>query len=297
VYCILSVATLGSLACRHFSNAQGWHLVHLSNVHSPNTHTHTQPFNGPWSGTTRVGRYQKKHSPTHTHPDHQTSFINFLHLLRSIASSVFSLRAWQSSLTTPLLRTPCISLPSHHLLFAAHTHTNAAAVIPMLCHLYLVSLSQLLTWESATHPPDHSHLCSLKCHHIFFPYRPVLTSVQQPNHTRPFNGPFSGTTRVSRSQKGKTNLDFTEARDSAWQWHQLGHMQVCISLLTDNHASTPPLKFFTGLCPSCCPTNNVKALKVLNWYHVLIYSKQTVCGFKLPSFIVRNSNHILVESV
>ena len=43
----------------------------------------------------------------------------------------------------------------------------------------------------------------------------------------PFNGPFSGTTRVSRYQKGKTNLDFTEARDSEWQWHQLGHTQVC----------------------------------------------------------------------
>ena len=31
-------------------------------------------------------------------------------------------------------------------------------------------------------------------------------------HTHPFNGPFSGTTRVSWYQKGKTNLDFTEAR-------------------------------------------------------------------------------------
>jgi len=30
-------------------------------------------------------------------------------------------------------------------------------------------------------------------------------------HTHPFNGPFSGTTRVSQYQKGKTNLDFTEA--------------------------------------------------------------------------------------
>ena len=27
--------------------------------------------------------------------------------------------------------------------------------------------------------------------------------------------------------EGKTNLDFTEARGSEWQWHQLGHMQVC----------------------------------------------------------------------
>jgi len=46
----------------------------------PCHHTHTQPFNGPWSSTTRVGRYQKKHSPTDARPDHRTSFINFLHL-------------------------------------------------------------------------------------------------------------------------------------------------------------------------------------------------------------------------
>jgi len=46
-------------------------------------------------------------------------------------------------------------------------------------------------------------------------------------HAHPFNGPFSGNTQVSRYQKGKTNPDFTEARDSESQWHQLGHMQVC----------------------------------------------------------------------
>ena len=62
-------------------------------------------------------------------------------------------------------------------------------------------------------------------------------------HAHPFNGPFSGTTQVSRYQKSKTNLDFTEARDSERQWHQLGHMQVCISLQTDNHINTPPLSF------------------------------------------------------
>jgi len=37
---------------------------------------------------------------------------------------------------------------------------------------------------------------------------------------------------VSRYQKGETNLDFTEARDDEWQWHQLGNMQVCTSLQT-----------------------------------------------------------------
>jgi len=59
-----------------------------------------------------------------------------------------------------------------------------------------------------------------------------------------YNGPISETTQVNRYQKGKTNLDFTEARDSEWQWHQLGRMQVCTLLQTDNHTSTPPLSFY-----------------------------------------------------
>jgi len=74
-----------------------------------------------------------------------------------------------------------------------------------------------------------------------------------------FNGHFSRITRVSRYQKGKTNLDFTEARDSEWQWYQLGHMQVCTQLQTDNHTSTPPLSLLQAGCPSCRPTNSVKA--------------------------------------
>ena len=80
-------------------------------------------------------------------------------------------------------------------------------------------------------------------------------------YTHPFNGPLSETPRVSWYQKGKTNLDFTEARGSEWQWHQLGRMQVCISLQTDNHASNPPLSFLQAGYPSCRPTNSVKTLK------------------------------------
>ena len=58
-------------------------------------------------------------------------------------------------------------------------------------------------------------------------YRPgafpdVQSTMSKPTHTHPFNGPLFGTTQVSRYQKGKTNLDFTGARDSEWQWHQLG---------------------------------------------------------------------------
>jgi len=80
-------------------------------------------------------------------------------------------------------------------------------------------------------------------------------------HTQPFNGPLSRTTQVSRYQKGKTNLDFAEARDGEWQWHPLGHMQVCTSLQSDNHASTARVSFLQAGCPFCRPTNSVKALK------------------------------------
>ena len=64
-------------------------------------------------------------------------------------------------------------------------------------------------------------------------------------HTR-LTALFSETTQVIRYQKGQTNVDFIDARDSEWQWHQLGHTQdlVCTSLQRDNHASNPLLSFY-----------------------------------------------------
>jgi len=105
---------------------------------------YTQPFSGLLSTSTWVSQYQKKHSPTRTHPDHQTFFINFLHLLRSVASSLFNFSPgplWSSLVWDLLLNTSCISSPNH-LLFAAHAHTTACfAVVPMLCCLFVISLS------------------------------------------------------------------------------------------------------------------------------------------------------------
>ena len=84
----------------------------------------------------------------------------------------------------------------------------------------------------------HTHACfrALETFVIIALYKSTFTI---PYHTitHPFNGPFSGTTQVSQYQKGKTNLDFTEA--------------------TDNHASTPPLGFLQAVCPSRCPTNSI----------------------------------------
>jgi len=93
----------------------------------------------------------------------------------------------------------------------------------------------------------------------------LLSPTLPTTHTRAFNGLFSMTIRVSRYQTGKTSLDFTEARDSEWQWHQLGHMQICTLLQTDNRASTPPLSFLQAECFSCRPTNSVKALKATHY--------------------------------
>jgi len=84
-----------------------------------------------------------------------------------------------------------------------------------------------------------------------------FTSVKRLYYTHTSNGP-SGTTQVSRYQKGKTNLDFTEARDSEWQCHQLGHMPLCTSLQADNHASTPPLSFYR---PNALPATKPTASK------------------------------------
>ena len=58
---------------------------------------------------------------------------------------------------------------NHHLLFAAHAHTNAAcsAAIPMLCHLYLLSLSA-----------PYLEICLLaNCHTSTWPFSFVLAEV------------------------------------------------------------------------------------------------------------------------
>jgi len=75
------------------------------------------------------------------------------------------------------------------------------------------------TQSSATHPHVFDQLVCLRvraCPAEGFSDG-LTTDFYTHTHTHPLNGPLSGTTRVSRYQKGKTNLDFTEARDSEWQ--------------------------------------------------------------------------------
>ena len=153
--------------------------------------------------------------------------------------------------------TDCITLP--YSMF--HTFTNTTVLQPssMLTCVIQHPSHQWNIWGICTEQWFIVQMltASSNCNN----FTAVVFAQFTTSHTHPFNGPFSGTTRVSRYQKGKTNLDFTEARDSEWQWHQLGHMQVCSSLQTDNHNNTPPLSFLQAGCPSCSPTNSVKAPK------------------------------------
>ena len=61
---------------------------------------------------------------------------------------------------------------------------------------------------------------------------------------------WAGTRKVKPNQSG-----FPAAKDSEWQWYQLGHMQICTSLQTDNYTRTPPLSFYRlNALPATQPT-------------------------------------------
>ena len=79
-------------------------------------------------------------------------------------------------------------------------------------------------------------------------HRSIAVPTTSHTHTQPFNGPFFRDYPVSRYQKGKTNLDFTEAKDSEWQYaslHLAPDRQPC---------QHPTTQFFTGRMPFLPPS-------------------------------------------
>jgi len=89
--------------------------------------------------------------------------------------------------------------------------------------LELWSGSLKLFWRVAIDFPNFSNYCHTVKVHFHLPITvPIrFRAISLPGRTHAFNCPFQELHRW-----GKTNLDFTEGRDSEWQWHQLGHMQV-----------------------------------------------------------------------
>ena len=135
--------------------------------------------------------------------------------------------------------------PPHHCLANSRTWHDLALTFPGLSTTKLVFPAHSRSWKFNKHNSRTFQEAWAECagsqssrahktrnrarwlsSHWPGPEHPSRT------HTHPFNGPLSRTTRTSQYQKGRTNLDFTEARDSEWHWHQLGHMQLCISLQT-----------------------------------------------------------------
>ena len=86
------------------------------------------------------------------------------------------------------------------------------------------------------------------------------------------------------------------------QSDQLGHMQVCTSLRTGNHASTPPLCFLQAECPSCRPTNSVKALKAVYMHgklflcNLFVDQVSFVTTFLLASYLKKTARDTALQS-
>jgi len=115
-------------------------FIHTSD-YLPYHRRNTQLFNSLLSKTTWIGRYQMKQSPRHTLPDHQTSFINFLHLVWSTASSLFSLCACQSFSTTSVRVLFGLSLglepsTSYSIHFFTQPSSSFHSTCPCHCSLF-----------------------------------------------------------------------------------------------------------------------------------------------------------------
>ena len=81
-------------------------------------------------------------------------------------------------------------------------------------------------------------------------------------HTHPFNGPLSGTTRVSPYQKGKNYLDFTEARDSEWQCMASAGPYASLQSAPRSRRITTPAphrSVFTGRMPFLTPNQQCQS--------------------------------------
>ena len=74
-------------------------------------------------------------------------------------------------------------------------------------------------------------------------------------HTHPFNGPFFGTTRISRYQKGKPIwiLLKQETVSSSGISSAICKSAPCCRQITTPAPHVPPLSFFTGRMPFLSP--------------------------------------------
>ena len=102
-----------------------------------------------------------------------------------------------------------------------HTYFGAPEIAGCSCW-WFVTLYIISKWKNSSHK-SVTIVTSSKHKHIV-------------KYTQPFYGP----------------LGFTGARDSEWQWHQLGHVQIC-TLIQSQPSQHPTTEFFTGWIPFLLP--------------------------------------------
>ena len=215
----------------------------LARSTTASTHTH-----GRWSGTTRASRYQKKHSPTHTHPDHRTPFMSFLHLLRSIASSVFSLCAWQSSLTTSLqvlFGLPLGPSASYSMHFFTQSSSSLRSTCPLQPSTTILQLLASTHSEPKMTPTEDlgqtDHVNTLSNHSVLSAAATAWSSLTALLQNATSLPPF----------RCKLNTPWHPMSTVTSQWK-------------------PTATFLQAGCYSWRPTNSVKALKTTKLREVLI---------------------------
>ena len=117
-------------------------------------------------------------------------------------------------------------------------------------------------------------------------------TVQQ-QQQQPFNGLFSRTTWVSRYQNGKTNLDFTGARDSEWQWHQLS-WAICKSAPRSRQITMPVPHHSVFYRPDALPAAQPTASK--HWRLIITVIDQKFWTWLIWGSLVQSVHTRLTES-
>jgi len=135
------------------------------------------------------------------------------------------------------ISTRTCTIPDHNTIPDHHTSTPVLAAVWQQGLLNPHQLRQQLSAQ--THLKARSH------------HMPQIENSHTHAHTHtPVLRPFSGTTRVSRYQKGKTNLDFTETvSGSGISWAICKSAPLSIQITTP----APHHSVFTGRMPFLPP--------------------------------------------
>jgi len=121
-----------------------------------------------------------------------------------------------------------------------HVSLSILDLLSMMQRAFAVRFSRGRGWTLAIYRRTHTH-----------------------THTHPFNGPLSGTTRVSRYQNGKPiwillKQETVSGSGISWAISKSGPRSSQITMPVPHHSV-----FLQAGCPSCRPTNSAKALKAI----------------------------------